>query len=270
MPEEAVIVPDDGSDTAESKAQKPDKNQKVAAKIQKQKSSEPTVIDLVRRSRDQFELALAGMIDADKFTRVAVTALRTNPKLQECSVPSLLGAFMACAQLGLEPSGPLGHAYLVPFKKEVQLILGYQGLIELAYRSGRVKSIVARTVHENDEFEFAYGIEDVLVHRPAPGSRGAMVYVYAVAHLAGGGVIPVVLSREEVDAIKKRFAKGGASSPWETDYEAMAMKTAVRRLFKWLPSSVEVQPALSADGGVVRGVPESTADFEDVIDVEEA
>lgn len=228
-----------------------------------------TVADLVLASRDQFALALAGNIDPDKFTRVAITTLRTTPKLAQCNEMSLLGAFMACAQLGLEPSGPLGHAYLVPFGKEVQLIVGYQGLIELAYRSGRVMSIVARPVHENDEFEFEYGLHDKLRHVPAPTNRGAMTHVYAVAHLAGGGVIPVVMAKVEVDAVKARSP--GAKkpdSPWKSDYEAMAMKSAVRRLFKWLPSSVESHAALGADEGVVKGVASSLEELPEVIDVE--
>lgn len=236
-----------------------------AAPVKKQ----DTVADLVLKSRDQFALALAGNIDPDKFTRVAITTIRTTPKLNQADPMSLLGAFMACAQLGLEPSGPLGHAYLVPFGKEVQLIVGYQGLIELAYRSGRVMSLVARPVHAEDEFEFAYGLHDTLRHVPAEGNRGAMTHVYAVAHLAGGGVIPVVMSKGEVDAVMNRSPGAKkADSPWKTDYEAMAMKSAVRRLFKWLPSSVESQAALGADEGVVKGIANSVEELGEVIDVE--
>ncbi|WP_202630600.1 recombinase RecT, partial [Deinococcus alpinitundrae] len=90
---------------------------------------------------------------------LAVTEFRKNPMLKECTPESLLGAVMQAAQVGLEPDA-LGSAYLVPYYnknknvKEVQLQIGYKGLIELVRRSGQVTSIVANEVYENDEFDF--------------------------------------------------------------------------------------------------------------------
>ena len=231
-----------------------------------------SIFDLVYASRDGYKLALAGAIDPDKFVRVAVTALRTTPKLQECNPYSVLGALMTSAQLALEPTGPLGQAYLVPFPNnktgtiECQLIVGYQGLIELAYRSGRVMSVVARVVHEADRFSYSFGINDVLEHQPAEEEPvGPMTHVYAIGKLVGGGVIPYVMTKAQVDAVKA--SSPGAKkkgSPWDNHYEAMTMKTAVRRLFKWLPSSVESQRALGADGRVFTGVPASIEDIDEV------
>src|SRR4051812_25832397 len=59
----------------------------------------------------------------ERFTRLVMTEISRNSTLQECSVESFLGAMMYAAQLGVEP-GPLGHAYLVPFGKQVTFILG--------------------------------------------------------------------------------------------------------------------------------------------------
>lgn len=79
---------------------------------------------------------------------------------------------MTCAQLGLRP-GVLGHAWLLPFydsksrQQQAQLVVGYQGLVELAHRSGKIQSLIARTVYANDYFDVDYGLEDKLVHKPS-------------------------------------------------------------------------------------------------------
>ena len=83
----------------------------------KQEKNKKTVFDLIQSSKEQFAMALPKHISTDRFTRVALTAVRQNPKLQECSVPSLLGVFMTLAQLGLEP-GVLGQAYILPFNNK--------------------------------------------------------------------------------------------------------------------------------------------------------
>jgi recombination protein RecT len=102
----------------------------------------------------------------DRLLRIALTEVRRQPKLAECSQASLLSAVFSCAQLGLEPGGALGHAYLVPYGKEVQFILGYRGMIDLARRSGLIDSITAHAVYEGDRFECEFGLAENLVHVP--------------------------------------------------------------------------------------------------------
>ncbi|HEX7098931.1 MAG TPA: recombinase RecT [Acidimicrobiia bacterium] len=210
------------------------------------------------------------IIDPQRFARIALTSLRTTKGLLECSEVSILGAIVSAAQLGLEPGGPLGHAYLVPFKKECQLIIGYQGMIQLALRSGMVSEIQGRVVHDGDHFEYEYGTNQYLRHVPAAAAKPEITHAYAHARLVTGGSPFVVLTKNEVDAVRAR-SKGAdrESSPWNTDYEAMARKTAVRQLFKWLPASVEFQAALGADQGIARQIPGSIEDLSDpdVIDV---
>jgi recombination protein RecT len=248
--------------------------EKIAAPPEKQDQWQ----SLIDHHMGQFARNLVGkdgepMIAPEKFARVALTAIRLNPGLQKASVPSLMGALMAAAQLGLEPSGPLGEAYLVPFKQgnamNVQLIVGYRGLITLAYRSGRVTSIKAETVHKNDEFVWELGTNAHIQHRPTLDDRGELIGVYAIANLAGGGQVFHVMSRGDVDKIRTR-SRAGDKGPWATDYEAMARKTVMRQLFKWLPASIEDNPALGADGGVFRQIPDRVEDYSDpdIIDVE--
>jgi recombination protein RecT len=221
---------------------------------------------LLERQRPALEQVLGR--EAERFQRIALTEIRRNPLLQECEPLSVLGALMLCAQLDLEP-GPLGHAYLVPYKREATFVLGYKGMIELANRSGRLRSIVARTVHEGDAWEYAYGAaSDRLRHVPTtPANRGPVVCYYGVARFASpSGAVPHVMYPEEIEAARARSQLGRqGKGPWQTDYEPMAHKTVIRRMQPWLPQSVALARALDADERPVQGW---TPDAGVVIDAE--
>lgn len=222
---------------------------RLSAAEMKQAQPINTIRQLIESQKTEIARALPKHMDADRLARIAFTTIRSNNAIARCSAESLLGGLMTCAQLGLEP-GPLGHAYFVPYGKEVTFILGYKGMIELALRSGKITSLIAREVYEHDEFDVAYGLEDALRHKPRIlGERGEVVAYYAVAKLVGGGHAFVVMSKPDIEKIRKR-SKAGNSGPWQTDYDAMAKKTCVRRLFTFLPSSVEIAQAISQDGAV--------------------
>lgn len=215
----------------------------------------------VRSMESQFALAMPKGAEAAQLVRDALTAIRSNPKLAECEATSVLGALMTCAQLGLRP-GVLGHAWLLPFystknrRQEAQLVIGYQGLVELAHRSGRIKSLIARTVYANDHFDVDYGLEDRLVHRPnLKGERGDPLAYYAVAKFTTGGHAFIVVSHDEMIAYKNRYAmaknrQGEVFGPWADNFEGMAHKTCVRQLAKWMPKSTDFSNALEADESV--------------------
>ncbi len=207
-----------------------------------------TIIDLLRRQQPELARVLPAEITPERFARVVLTELRRTPKLLECSPESLLGAMMLAAQLGLEP-GPLGHVYLVPYKREVTLVIGYRGIVELAYRSGRLRSIQAATVREGDAFSYRLGSRAYLDHTPAgpPGERQPVAY-YAVAQLRGGGSPFAVIYPEDVERARHRSAaKDNPLSPWTTDYDAMARKTAICRLAPLLPQTAQIGRALDVD-----------------------
>jgi recombination protein RecT len=232
-----------------------------------------TIFDLVRDQQSQFAAALPSVLTPERFTRVALTSLRTNPRLAEARTESLLGAFMVCAQLGLEPGGPLGHAYITgPFKtsrgKEVVLIVGYKGLIDLARRSGHISSIYAEAVYEGDEFAWTLGLHRDITHRPTGADRtdpNKVTHVYAVARFTDPGSEPafVVLDRAQVESYRAR-SKSKNDGPWVTDWTAMAVKTAVRRLATFLPMSVEFSRAVAVDEQTVSRIPLDVDDFIDV------
>ena len=236
-----------------------------------------TIFDMLRDARQQKEItrALGDNIGVERFTRVSVTLLRNSPGLQACSPVSLMGALMICAQLGLEPGGPLGQAWLVPFKKKGQrtsectFIVGYKGYIALALRSREIASVKATAVYEGDEFRWSLGLREDLVHEPASLVRDdpdKLTHVYAIARFRDKDIDPmfVVLTRAEVESFRAR-SRAKDSGPWITDYVAMALKTAVRRLATWLPMAVEVARASAVDERVVE---KAHIDVDDYLDVE--
>ncbi len=181
---------------------------------------------------------------------VALTCLRTNEFLARCEPVSFMSAMVQCSQLGLEPGGVTGEAYLVPFNNkkknnvEVQLIPGYRGLIKLTRQSGLVSKLESRTVHENDKvFEVEYGLDGNIRHIPLfPGDRGALTCVYAVAKLKDGEYIFDVMGREEVEIIRQMSLEknDSAHAPWNKFPQEMSRKTVVRRLVKYVPVSIEI------------------------------
>jgi len=222
-------------------------NQELKGKLQKANQQPQgsgqgqgdTVSTLVEKMKPSIQKALPSQIGLERFTRIAMTTLRQNPKLMNCDKMSLMGAIMQAAQLGLEPN-ILGSCYILPYKNEATFIIGYRGMIDLARRSGNIKSIYAHEVRENDEFEYEYGLYPDLKHKPAMENRGKMIGVYAVAHFRDGGYQFEFMPVEEIEKRKNRSPSANAThSPWKSDYEEMAKKTVIRHMFKYLPVAVE-------------------------------
>lgn len=230
-----------------------------------QKKEDP-VANLIEKLKPQMALALPKHLNPERMGRIMLTELRRVPKLAECGKDSLLGALMMCSQLGLEPGNGLGHAYLLPFDRrakvggqwqtvgtDCQLIIGYRGMIDIARRSGQIVSIAARTVHKNDHFAYRLGLDETIEHIPCEGERGDMTHVYAVAKLKDGGVQFEVMSRHDVEKVRLQ-SKAKDNGPWQTHFEEMAKKTAIRRLFKYLPVSIEMQRAVTIDEQADAGI----------------
>jgi len=223
-----------------------------AAAEKPQQDGKPSLRQLIDRMRPEIARALPKHMDPDRIARIAITLVGGNQQLAACTSESFLGALMTAAQLGLEP-GPLGEAYLVPYGRTVTFIPGYKGLIKLAWQSQQLKHIDAHEVYEADEFDFAYGLNPFLEHKPARGKkRGKVTDVYAVATFLNGGSAFVVMSVDDVEEIRAR-SKASKNGPWVTDWNAMAKKTALRQLAKFLPMSTELRAfnqAATLDGSV--------------------
>lgn len=234
----------------------------VAMTAPKPRTPQQLLRDDLERAKDSLATMLPKHVTVDRLIKVVLSATARNEKLLECSRPSFLRAIMQSAELGLEIGGLLGEAYLVPFnrnwkddagnwhrEKEVTCIVGYKGLIKLARQSGQIHSIGARVVHERDHFSVNLALEQIEHVPELRGEPGGLVLVYAIARFRDGGQQVEVMTRDQIEAIRKRSktynTKDGTSDgPWATDYEEMARKTVVRRLCKYLPLSPELQKAL--------------------------
>lgn len=219
-----------------------------------------TILDLINAQKSQIALALPKHMNPDRLARMALTCIRTTPKLQQCSAQSLIGGIMEAAQLGLEP-GLLGHCYLVPYGKEAKFIIGYRGMIDLARRSGNIKSIAAHEVYANDFFELEYGLDEQLKHIPwhtrkdePQNDAGEMVGAYMVAKFRDGGYQIHYMPKAEIDSHRQRSASKN-NGPWVDHYIEMAKKTVVRSAWKWLPISVEIMQAVEErDDTIAHGM----------------
>lgn len=215
-----------------------------------------SISDLIRIMIPEIKKALPSVMTPERFTRIALSAVKNTPKLAECTPLSFLAAMMNAAQLGLEPNTPLGQAYLIPYKNrgqmEVQFQIGYKGLLDLAFRNERMQSIEAHTVYENDEFYFEYGLNPVLRHIPVWQEKGDILGFYAVFHLNNGGYQFEVMSKQDIDNYATKYSKAfsGDYSPWKVNYEAMALKTVLKRLLKTAPIQPEFRKAMSMDESV--------------------
>ena len=211
---------------------------------------------LLKRAWPRISAVMPKHMNPDRMFQLAISCYNQTPKLNQCTPETVLSCLMKCSALGMEPSAVdgLGRAYILPFfnkktgRMEATLILGYKGMIDLARRSGEIKDISARVVHAGDEFEYEYGLTEGLRHVPStePVDGRPMTHVYMVAHFKDGGHYMDVMSKAEVDIIRKR-SKSPNSGPWVTDYEAMARKTVIRRAFPYLPVSVETEQDVAAD-----------------------
>jgi recombination protein RecT len=199
--------------------------------------------------RKQFALALPKALPIDRFLRCLMTTINRDPKLLECDRQSVMAGAMTAAQLGLEIDPALGRAYLLPYNGKAQLIIGYKGYVDLAYRSGQLAGIQAEAVYEADHFEYQLGLDPKLIHVPADKeNRGALKYAYAVATLSNGGKAWRVLNRSQVMKHKAKSQSAGSNySPWKTHEEEMWRKTAIRALSSILPLSPELRDAVAAD-----------------------
>lgn len=220
--------------------------------------------------KQKLSLALPKHLSAERMIRIAATEIRKNTTLLDTDKTSFLGSVMQAAQLGLEPGSALGQVYLVPYGNQCQLILGYRGMIDLARRSGQVLSLNAYAVRDGDDFSYQLGLRPDIHHVPSPEAgrdTKPITFVYAVATLRGGGYQFEVMSRAEVEKVRSTSASykyKKEKSIWGTHFEDMAKKTVIRRLFKYLPVSIEALQVSNVDAKREAG---EEVKPEDVIDI---
>jgi recombination protein RecT len=202
---------------------------------------QPTIASELNRCRKLIEESLPAQLDYRRFARLSLTTLRKTPQLQQCTPTSFIGCLLTAASLGLEPD-VLGECYLVPYKKECQLILGYQGLAKLFWQSPQAAQLDSGYVCQNDEFSYSKGTEPFLHHIPAEGDRGPITHYWALVGLEGKRPWFDVFTPAQIDAIR---GKSGSQVPDPEHW--MERKTALKQVLKLAPKSVELARSMAVD-----------------------
>jgi recombination protein RecT len=199
-------------------------------------------------------------VNKDALIRTALQ-LASKQEFEGCNPVTFLTSYASAAQLGLQPNTALGHCYLLPFmnkgKKEVQLMLGYKGMIDIARRSDQIDSINSFVVYNDDEFNITLGLEPSINHVPnldADRSDNNIKLVYAIAKLKGGGSQFEYLTLNDIAKARKSSQSANAKeqwqrekSPWNSHFAEMCRKSAIRKLFKYLPVSLEMANLMARD-----------------------
>ena len=211
---------------------------------------------LIKNNMEMFKMALPKTITVERMMRIAMTAVTMNPKLATCSQSSFFGSLLTATQLGLEVNTPLGQAYLIPYNSKTglkcQFQIGYQGILELAYRTGKFKRIKAVVVHKGDEFRYTLGITPTLEH--IPQGIGEPTHVYALYELLNGGYDFEVWTWTKAIRHGETYSKSfnDIDSPWKKHPEEMAKKSVLKSLLKYAPKAVELTDAITVDEGVIN------------------
>ncbi|MEI7474712.1 MAG: recombinase RecT [bacterium] len=262
---------------------------------------------LIQNSLAELGKAVPTHMNAERMVRIALTTLRLNPKLMDCTPESFLGALFQSAQLGLEPNIE-GQAYIIPYENskklngkwvkvtEAQFQIGYKGYVELFYRHEKALSLDMQAIRKNDIFEYEYGTNAYIKHVPKFTDRGEVIAYYVVAKLKDGGTLFKVMSKEECIAHGQNHSKCYVTktwneetkrmekvkepyftehSPWAKDPDAMCLKTVLIQTMKLLPKSVEIQHALKMDATTkskinldMINIPDETNWQDDLIPIE--
>jgi recombination protein RecT len=181
----------------------------------------PTLAEQVEQWQQEFQLAMPTGAEARQLVRDALHLMRTTKYLSECSSESVLGGLMTFAQLGLRP-GVLGHGWLIPFSKrvqvngtwgsvwEAQIVIGYKGYVQLVHQSPLVSGLSGNAVFERDTFDEELGTDPKIVHRPyrGPEGRGRVIGYYAIIRYHHGLPEGVYMTREEAIEWRNHFAMG--------------------------------------------------------------
>jgi len=265
--------------TAKDASQGGSKNLPAVAENQKNKSEGEMFSEFMQRHQRDFEMVVPRHLKPERIMRIAIAACKRNPALMKCWMPSIVGGALEASALGLEINTPLQQAWLVPFKNnltkrsEAELIIGFQGYIELMYNNPKVLSIFASVVYTNDILVYEYGTEEKLVHHPLEiGDVGNIRGFYAYAKMTDGAYRFIFMPKQEVDNVRDTFSASYKAkpeeSPWTSDYISMGCKTAIRKLQKYVPKSAECQRAVDADFKVIDPFDPSYLRPEDKVETE--
>jgi recombination protein RecT len=211
--------------------------------------------------KKKFQMAVPKWLSVDRLLRVVFSSVLKNPKLLQCTTESLMSAIMQCAQLGLEPI--LGRAHLIPYRNnkkkgkplECQFQPGYQGLVDLAERSGKIEAVKAHVIYENDEYAITYGLDENLIHKPVSGDRGKPIGAYTVWTRTSGVKTYSFMWLDDIykafrsksEAYRYAVSQNSTNTPWIENESEMMKKSLIKRHSKTEPASIEFMTAVALD-----------------------
>lgn len=200
-----------------------------------------------------FQSVLPAHVSPQKFMRTVVGAVQNNPDILQCDRNTIFSSCQKAAQDGLLLDGR--EAALVKFKTKIngqyvnaaQYMPMVNGILKKIRNSGMVSTITAQTVHQNDSFKYNPAMDDVPNHNPDWfGDRGDMVGVYSVARMKDGGTVVEIMNLKQIEKVRN-VSRSKDRGPWSDWYEEMAIKTVLRRISKFLPSSADVDQMFDND-----------------------
>lgn len=209
---------------------------------------------------------VVGGKDGQRFISAIVSAVNTNPVLQECTNQSILSGALLGESLKLSPSPQLGHYYLVPFNdakkgKVAQFQLGYKGYIQLAIRSGQYKKLNVMAIKEGELEYFDPLNEDIKINLMVENwdkrEEAPTIGYYAFFELVNGFRKAIYWSKAQMESHATKYSPGYRAKKgytfWEKDFDGMAYKTMLRQLIsKWGIMSIDLQTAFEGDMAVIN------------------
>lgn len=237
--------------------------------IKKETSFQSVISNQLKNQFKAIQSLVPKHVTPERLCRIGLNAVSRNPKLMECDPATIVGSIVNCASLGLEPN-LLGHAYIVPFynnkakRMEAQFQIGYKGALDLVRRTGQVSTISAHEVYEGDIFEYEYGLDEKLIHKPCgEDDETKITHFYAAYKLKDSGTGFIVMTKKQMDKHRDKFTKsrdksGKVFGPWDEHYVSMGLKTVILKLIKYMPISIEqeevktVMEGLNKDNTVMK------------------
>lgn len=200
-------------------------------------------------------------LTTEMLTRVIATEFRRIPGLAKCTPASFYRSVMQCSELAMVPGSTGGLCWILPYGKEATFVLGYQGCVELSWRSDRIETIGAVTVYRDEVFEVQLGTDPRIHHVPGEWSADREVRGYYATLLPKGSQRAMFhyMSLEEILAFKEQYvrAKTGpwANAPGTNEFDWMAKKTVFKQVWKLGPKSASILSAFNADDRSYQGLP---------------
>lgn len=218
--------------------------------------------------KNQINQVIGGK-NGQRFISAVVSAVNTDPMLQECTNQSILSAALLGESLNLSPSPQLGQYYMVPFNdknrgKVAQFQLGYKGYIQLAIRSGQYKKLNVLAIKEGELVHFDALNEEIevrLIEDEEQREQAATIGYYAMFEYVNGFRKAIYWSKAKMEAHALKYSKGYASDKrngtawtfWSKDFDGMAYKTMLRQLIsKWGIMSIDMITAIDSDMAIIN------------------